>query len=348
MGHLIPVKTFWKSPSGLLCLFSICILFYVVLAYPLNNPLCWDVFGYYLYLPQTFIHNDPGIYDASAVHDIMKQYDLPGTFYQAHLTEKGTHVIQYPMGMCILYAPFFLIGHLCANLGGYPADGFSIPYQYAFYAGYLFYLVLAILLARKILLHFFSEKITCITLLFLFFGTNFYSISTASVGMPHLYLFVLFALLILLTIRWHATHQKKDALFIGLILGLMVICRPTEILAAIIPLLYGVKRINEIPSRIKELITTYRTHMLLTVLFVFLVVLPQLIYWKLYTGQFIYNSYRNPNEGFDFLSPHTWNFLFSFRKGWFIYTPVMFFACIGFIFLLKRKNEMGLAGLIFI
>jgi hypothetical protein len=71
-----------------------------------------------------------------------------------------------------------------------------------------------------------------------------------------------------------------------------------------------------------------------------LVGVPQLLYWKRFTGHYLFFSYTNPGEGLDFLNPHTYKFLLSFRKGWFIYTPVMLFAIIGFYHLYKYRREI--------
>ncbi|MEO8733849.1 MAG: hypothetical protein ABI373_05925, partial [Flavobacteriales bacterium] len=64
--------------------------------------------------------------------------------------------------------------------------------------------------------------------------------------------------------------------------------------------------------------------------------LPQFIYWKAATGHWVLDTYNNAGEGFDLLTPHTWPFLFSFRKGWYIFTPMMLIATAG-IYLLKRQ-----------
>ena len=67
----------------------------------------------------------------------------------------------------------------------------------------------------------------------------------------------------------------------------------------------------------------------------FMVWIPQLLYWKSQTGQFLYFSYGE-DEKFFWLQPVFWKGLFGFRKGWLIYTPVMIFSLAG-IFLLKEK-----------
>ncbi|MCB0815419.1 MAG: hypothetical protein KDB87_19920, partial [Flavobacteriales bacterium] len=61
-------------------------------------------------------------------------------------------------------------------------------------------------------------------------------------------------------------------------------------------------------------------------------VLLLLSYWKVYGGAWIFDSYQNPGEGLDLFYPHLHRFLFSFRKGWFIYTPLMLVAAAGLLF----------------
>jgi hypothetical protein len=50
---------------------------------------------------------------------------------------------------------------------------------------------------------------------------------------------------------------------------------------------------------------------------------------------------------FYFFKPQVINGLFSYRKGWLVYTPVMIFAIAGFIWLRKYANSLFLPILIF-
>ena len=62
----------------------------------------------------------------------------------------------------------------------------------------------------------------------------------------------------------------------------------------------------------------------------------------------MFNSYSsNPAEGLNFLHPYILEVLFSFRKGWFIYTPIMLFAVIGFIALYKNSKIIFFALLVY-
>ena len=60
-----------------------------------------------------------------------------------------------------------------------------------------------------------------------------------------------------------------------------------------------------------------------------------MIYWKLVSGQWFYYSYTD--ETFFFRDPQIISGLFSFRKGWLLYTPLMIAALAG-IPLLRRYN----------
>ncbi|NTV84630.1 MAG: hypothetical protein HGA23_10080 [Bacteroidales bacterium] len=88
-------------------------------------------------------------------------------------------------------------------------------------------------------------------------------------------------------------------------------------------------------ARRKAVITVIGISLLLT--------LPQLLYWYFKTGHILYDSYKNPGVGLDITSPHIINALFSYRKGWLLYTPVMIFALAGWYFLFKENRKIFLA-----
>jgi hypothetical protein len=86
---------------------------------------------------------------------------------------------------------------------------------------------------------------------------------------------------------------------------------------------------------------------LITMGICFIMALPQLLYWHSKTGHFIFDSYKNPGVGLDIFAPHTFETLFSYRKGWLLYTPVMIFSLVGFYFLYKKNRQLFYAILIY-
>ena len=310
-----------------------------VLRAPPQNILSWDTFGYHLYLPATFIHHDLGLNDAAWVQEAMTKYAAGGEPYQINPTADGRWVMKYPMGLAILWLPFFLVAHVLAGTLGYVQDGFSAPYQWALIISALVYMLIGIMLLRHVLRHFFSEVITTATLALVVTGTNYFHQAVYSTGMPHVFLFTLGAGVLWYSLKWYRDHRKKDAVVLGLLLGLMVVSRPSEIVWAVVPLLIGLIDAASWKDHLREL-WSHRRHLFVMATMAVLVCVPQLIYWKWMTGKWLYMSYNNPGEGFEFLRPNTWDVLFSFRKGWYIYTPVMELAVMGILLFRRSGPQM--------
>jgi len=314
-----------------------------------SNILSWDVFGYYLYLPFGFIYGDLGLQDFYILETINKQYENTATLYQVVSLPDGGNVMKYPMGLSILYLPFFALGHLCAYVFGYATDGFSYPYQACIFAGGIAYSLAGIFVLSKVLKHFFSEVVAAITLLLLVFGSN-YIVHICMYGqnaMSQNYLFTLYALILWLSIRWHESQRWRELIFLALVCGITILSRPSEIICLLIPAFWG----SPIKGFLKNRLQLFRSH--IKQLLVFSIVLAcvgmlQMLYWKIYAGKFLFYSYgANAGEGFEFLHPFVGEFLFSFRKGWLVYTPIMLGGIAGLFLLRKSKPELFSVLLIF-
>ncbi|MCC6600341.1 MAG: hypothetical protein IT223_06665 [Crocinitomicaceae bacterium] len=308
---------------------------------PDKGPMNWDVTGYYFYLPGLFIHHDVALQDIQKMEDLRIKYDLSGTLYQFHPVEgRSNFVDQYPLGMAVLYSPTFFAGHFFAGLLSYEKDGFSPPYQWAMIIWSFLVAIAGIFALRSLLMHFFSDGISALALILILAGSNYFIQVSRGLTTPHNYLFTLYALFLLAVIRWHKQPAYRTTALMIAPLGLACLARPTEMVAIVIPVLWGCNSTSEIRQRIKILFSKQRSFTLFAIALLMLIALPQFIYWKMTTGHWLYMSYSNPAEGLDFLSPHTINFLFSFRKGWFIYTPLMLISLTGFFFLYKKKKNI--------
>ncbi len=308
------------------------------LTYDVLSILSWDVFGYYLYLPAIFIHHDLGISDFSWLQQILDAYHPTNGFYQAYMGPVGHYVMKYPMGLAIVYAPFFFVGHLFSWMLGFPADGFSLPYQLSVALGCLLITITGIWFLRKILLKFFSEGVTAFTMVLVVLGTNYFELTAYDGALVHNVLFTIYTLIIWFTIRWHEKPTWRISLLLGLLIGLAVIIRPTEIICALIPIFWGVYDKETLVKKWK-LVADARIQVSGIILMALLVGSIQLIYWKVYAGSWLYYSYE-PNEKLQWIAPWLWQVLFSFKKGWLIYTPMMVFALIGFFRLGSRYKPI--------
>ncbi|MEO5644977.1 MAG: hypothetical protein ABIQ40_14405 [Bacteroidia bacterium] len=301
-----------------------------------SYALSWDNYGYYLHLPAIIIHRDPGMQDHAWIDQLNSTYQKDRPFYQTWQGQKNRLVNVYPVGFAIFNLPFFCAGHLYAKVFGFPADGLSSPYQWSMIFSALFYGILGLWFLRKMLIRFFSDKLTAVLLLLIALGTNLYYYATYECMLPHIYLFAADTFLILLTIKWHNRPQKKTALAIGMLLGIITITRPSEIVWALVPLFWNVSSWQTFKEKIRLLAGKWKDVFLL-IAGMIAVGSIQLIYWKYASGNWF--SF-NHTEGFDFFSPFTWNVLFSYKKGWLLYTPLMLIAINGFVDLYKRQRSL--------
>lgn len=297
-------------------------------------------------MPLQFIYNDIGMSDFSVVQNLLDVYHDGNGFYHGHLSPTGNWVIKYPMGVAVLSAPFFFIGHVFAGWLGYPQDGMSLPYQVCNTIGSLTYLFLGLLALRKALLQLFTDRVVALCMVGLVFGTNLWYQSTAGLNTVHIYEFALLCGILLVTIKWHKKPAIRTTIWLGLLLGLAALTRPTDIVFAIIPLLWGAPGNQWFNSKLGFIRRNWKQIILLFLL-AGLAGLPQLLYWKSMTGTYFYNSYTDNGVGLDFDNPHIMDVVFSFRKGWFVYTPLMAISFIG-LFFCKRNLKIRPAIIVFV
>jgi len=305
-----------------------------------KKVLTWDVFGYYLYLPANFIYHDPGLTNTRWMDDIVNKYEPSPTLYQFVDISNGKKLIKYSSGLAVIYSPFFFIAHWLSPILGYPADGFSLPYQYLLSFGGILWAIAGVFLLRKLLLYYFNDLIAAISIILVIAGTNyFHMVSIDGTLLTHNYLFTLYVLLILITIKWHDKPTAWSAIFMGLTCGLISLVRPSEAVCFLIPILWQTGTAKALLHKV-SLLRKYPVHILLMLFTAILIGTVQFYYWKSITGKFVYYSYNNnPGEGFRFFPPYITEFLFSFRKGWLIYTPVMMGALVGLYVMFKKYRE---------
>jgi len=327
---------------------AVLILFTGIGYYPKWNKtqteatISWDVSGYYFYLPAVFIYKD--IRQVAFREAIHEKYQAASTPYQAFLHPSGNYVMKYSCGLAVQYLPFFLTAHVLAPALGYPADGFSRPYQVAIGLGSLLVALLGLWLLRRSLLHYFTDRDAALTLLMLVFGTNYLDYAAINGAMTHNYLFTLYAGLIAITISYYNNPAPIKAAGIGLLIGLAALTRPTEILAALIPILWGIGSSTMLKERLSYWQKNWR-HLLWAGTLCVMVGSIQLLYWKLASGDWVVYSYED--QGFSWLSPHIDRGVFSFRAGWLVYTPMMAFAILGFWPLYRKCRSIFWAILLF-
>ncbi|UOQ72025.1 hypothetical protein [Hymenobacter cellulosilyticus] len=304
-----------------------------------------DTAGYYLYLPAALIHHD--LRQLNFRDEMIAKYRPTPRFEHAHRDSvSGNFVLKYSSGLALQELPFFLVAHALAQPLGYPADGYSQPYQWALLVASLLVAFGSLALVRRALLPRFGEWPTALTLLILVLGTNYLVYSAGQGAMTHNWLLGWYAVLLLLTPSFYRRPTLGKALGIGATVGIMTLTRPTEILAVLLPLLWGLQ-VSQ--AAWQERLAFWRRHaglLAAAVLAGGLLVSIQLFYWHYATGSWIYYSYVD--EGFDWLKPHIWEGVFSFRSGWLMYSPMLLTALVGYAALRRQQPDAFWAMVVYL
>ena len=292
-----------------------------------------DAVGYYDYLPSLFIFHDfvrksepvrsnPGLY---------RRLEKEGVY----VNYKGFKVDKYPVGTALLQWPFFCVAYLATPLDGNSGDGYQKPFQQAILLATLFYLFLGIFFLRKVLeLYNIGKPVILLSQFLMVLATPVTVYANQDAGFSHIYSLFALNAFFYFTRSFFTRNRTKDFLWATLFLGLILLLRQINVLAILfVPFLAG--SFNNLKKGLQGLFS--RPGLLLTGLAVATgVFLIQCLAWYLQTGHFLLYSYQG--EGFHFLHPQFVNILFSYKKGLFVYTPVLFFALFGLVLLARRRN----------
>lgn len=288
----------------------------------LNHPFKNDINQYYSYLNALFIE-----------HDLTFKSNTHGYW----LIETPTHhfVPKVTYGMAFFYGPFYMFAKFLSNTN---STGYESIYAWSIHFGCILYILIGLWFSRKMLLLWFNEMVTSIILLLLFFGTNLFYYTVSESESVHGILFFLIAVFSYNVLKWHQTASKINFLLFSAFAGFICLIRPTECLVLLFPLLIGITSIKDVRIKMDEIVELKGNLFLGIILFI-IPLLPQLIYWKIQSGNYLFFSYGN-SEGFFWTDPQIMNVFFGFRKGLFVYTPIMLFSMFGFIILYKKNKAL--------
>lgn len=246
--------------------------------------------------------------------------------------------MKYSCGQALQMTPFFFLAHLYAKKSkNFKADGYSQPYQLSLSLGALLVALTGLLFWRRWLLLHFKDSIVAIVILLIGLGSNYFEYAGITGAMTHNNLLMLYAILLLLSHSYYRLPTYSKAVFIGGCLGLMALSRPTEIMAVLIPIMYGLKIYDF--RNIKARVNFHKKHIYKILISAFVCLSLgsiQLCYWKYVSGDWLVYSYEE--QGFSWLRPHILEGLFSYNNGWIPYSPIMFVSIIGLPLLVKFRE----------
>lgn len=300
----------------------------------------WDVTSYYSYLPAIFIHKDLKFefLNNSFIDYAEKHQFWPET------APNGNKVIKTTMGMSILYFPFFITSHCYTVINNeFIANGFSQPYEIGLTLSSIFYMMIGLFFLAKVLKSIYEEKKVSILLVLVFLSTNLFYYATTEPCMSHVYTFSLGSIFMFVTTKIYQKSSFRLFIILGFITGVLFLIRPTNILFIIVFCLYKVERFSLLKRRLYWFLQHYK-ELSIGILIAILLGSVQFIYWKWATGSWFFNSYVG--EQFYFGQPRILEFLFSYRKGWLLYTPLFILSFFGVYKMWSKKNPWTISIII--
>ncbi len=286
-----------------------------------QNIIKSDGIGYYNYIP-SIINGDIG-----------KQIEN-SSFLQK--TTNDSVVNKYFIGTALVISPFVMPVYLFHSRENKTLDLYSEYYQKAISLAALFYALIGLLAFIKLLtLYKIDPKVKIFSLFALFFGTNLGYYTLIEPSMSHVYSFS-FISIFLYKIKETNFSSKLNIIVLAALLAIIVLIRPINIL-----ILFAIPFLT---SNILIKLKKYNLKSYITFFIVFSSIISiQSFIWSAQTGNLFIWPYAN--EGFYFSNPKVFDFLFSFRKGLFIYTPIALLSIAIFIIIhFKNTKTLLLAG----
>lgn len=315
---------------------------------PLNSPwhrfIAGDGLGYYAYLPATFIYEDNHYQYQWFNAAVEKDYEGIGSASADEhflVNYKDKKINKYYPGLSLLWLPFFALAHACALVFQFPANGFSLPYQWGMGAASLFYLFIGLFYLRKFIFKFSGKAwVALLVPLLLFYGTPLFDFAINLNSLSHVYSFCVITVFMFYAFK--LLNEEENRLYnlclCFLLLTVLVSIRPLNVLVLlVIPALALPK------NKLKwaDFLKLRALHVML--LFLTLgVVVRQFYILKNATGEFFPNTYSR--EPFYFLRPQLIKAAFGFQYGLFLYAPLLLVALAGFGFYPGKLKRWVLPG----
>lgn len=320
------------------CIFAllICVTGFLNVNNHFSTAVRSDGRGYYVYLPALFIHHDLTMRWTEPLQKQDPWYPGTGEWYGLLKVSDHTYLDKYPIGLAVLWTPFFLLAHIFSIVTGKSTTGYSGWYQGVISLAGVVYTALGCLILFKVLRRYFSTRISYFVVLTLLLGTNLLSYATYDNDFTHVYSFCLVAAALYLLPLWYHSMTYRISLLMAVLLALIVLIRQTDALFLVVVALWGVTSRVSLRQRVELWRREWQKLVAMTGAGL-LVVFPQLLYWHAVDGKWLLFSYQG--EGFNFWRPQLFDILFSSDRGVFFWAPVLLLSLAGFVLMWHHLKE---------
>ena len=290
-----------------------------------------DGSGLYAYLPAIMIYHSVDFTPVFKYEKSRRPPDYAGHYFHRI---NGTLIDKFTCGTALLQLPFFLLAYILSLLTGFDTDGYNVIFQYATALAALFWAGTGLCFFIKLAtLYNIAKKQALLIALTGLFATNLFYYTFVMPSASHVYSFALISAFLYFMKKVYLSGKRRSLYISAFILGLIMLVRPVNILVvAVLPF------IAASPENFMHILRRkiVQKDLLILIPLFLLGIFPQLLINFLQTGKLLVWGYQQ--EGFYFNRPEVINFLFSYRKGWFLYTPFMLLLIPSFVTLYKRSK----------
>jgi hypothetical protein len=321
--------------SGILILFILVQLWQGVDA---KKTIDGDGSGYYAYLTTVLHYKTTDFAEVFNYEKSRRGLDYMGHYFHEY---NGKIVNKYYMGTALLILPFYLLAMLYSKIAFLPLDGYNIIFQYAVGLAAAFYLALGLLMTNALLRTYNIQKpVRLLVVLSLMLGTNLFYYAFLHPSHSHVYSFAAIAGFAYFARNFMLGGRSRHLYIMAFVFGLVGLIRPTNLLLLLL-IPFFADDFNQFKNRFSNLFSKPMTIIWAAVAF-FLSFGLQPLFNFIQTGDLVLYTYKN--EGFHFFDPATFSFLLSYRKGFFLYTPLMLLIFSGLL-VLYRKSKFQFYGI---
>jgi hypothetical protein len=245
--------------------------------------ICADKAGYYIYLAATF-------------HSGFQASNYPEGFEKEHgdgfvLDRVENKVItKYMAGVAFLLAPFYFLGVMIESIFSLSFNPFSKYYMFFVNMGAAFYAVMGLFFLKKWFENYISRGSSMLAILIIFFGTNLYYYTLDESLMSHLYSFSMFSIVLFSLKEFQKSLNLKYFILFSLALSIAILIRPTNALFGFIAFLFLIRKESGILQTLSLIFQP--KNIIVGFLILFLIMLPQMIYWNFAYGSYLTWSYQ--------------------------------------------------------
>ncbi|HOY32204.1 MAG TPA: hypothetical protein PKW80_10030 [Bacteroidales bacterium] len=242
-------------------------------------------------------------------------------------------------GTALLISPFFLTARM---LSGFSDDPYSPWYHKSISVAALFYMLLGFAFLYMFLTRLNIKPVHIFfSLIAVLFATNLLVYTVIQPDVSHVYSFAMISCFLWASCCFIQKPGIKYLLISAVTFGIIYLIRPVNVIVIFfLPFFFDDAR------ALRNFLKRHIKQMALFAIVALLIMGIQNVLWYIQCGHFFLWSYQN--EGFYWLHPEFFNVLFSFRKGLFIYTPILILVFLSLAAIFKTNQFKFIIVVIFL